>query len=111
MSPIPFGWRAQIVTEPMMDARRLLVFRYSGSGSEIMLNTEPAFQQFDSGAPLPSPAGLLLPTDMWDAIVEAASPAPHGVEIARLEEALKVERDRVDALLVRAGVPSPGMLR
>jgi hypothetical protein len=43
--------------------------------------------------------GLLVPRGVLDAVAEAVKPGPSPGEVARLEEALEVERARVDRLL------------
>ena len=43
--------------------------------------------------------GLLFPHGVIEAIAEAHGPTPHEAELRRLEEALAVERRRVDDLL------------
>jgi hypothetical protein len=43
--------------------------------------------------------GLLIPAEAVAALAEVVKPGPGEAEVARLEEALAVERGRVDAML------------
>ena len=45
------------------------------------------------------PLGFVVPTDALEAIAEAIKPGPSRAEMKRLEEALAVERARVDGVL------------
>lgn len=100
-----WGWRAEIVQEPMRDANRLFIFRYvGGSLCEALIGSDVTFQQFDQLQATPDGAGILLPQDSWRAITEIVDPAPNGAEVRRLEEALATERQRVDAFLGRAEI-------
>ena len=53
----------------------------------------------EDGAAPPENAGILLPPGVWAAICEIAVPSHGAAEVKRLEDALAVERARVDRVL------------
>lgn len=105
MDPLD-GWQAHILDTPdgfMHDTRTIALFRrlpdgdteviigITETGSAIVKRFAPAVVWED---PLPQlPAGALA------ALAEAVKPGPSLAELARLEDALTVERGRVDLVL------------
>lgn len=91
------GWQARFVDEHYMDGRRLHLWCPVGD----MLNV--AVGQFDTLMVDPAvevpQAGIFLPGDCYQAIVDAVDPPAHKAEIRRLEDALRLEQIRVDQML------------
>lgn len=52
-------------------------------------------------------SGLFLPADAYKSIVQAIDLPAHGAEVRRLEEALAIERQRVDRILAAQQFGSP----
>lgn len=96
----PFGWQAHIEGDLMRDASRLYLWREAGDGlTQLVVETELVTTTTPSDTAFPS-AGILLPSGMGDAITEALRPRHDAAaEIKRLDEALALERTRVDRIL------------
>lgn len=107
----PYGWRVRIVDEfGHVDLQRVIIYRHVGDQNEVIRPTPTGAieaKRYDPAVVADEPMGFLLPRGALDAIAEAIKPGPSQGEVARLEEALTVERARVDALLTRAGIPAP----
>lgn len=95
------GWQAQFSHEFMQGTHRLYLWRDLGSEVEVVsaelvgTRTDPAL--------VSQPGGLLLPRGAYEAIVAAIDPPAHQAEVRRLEEALTLERARVDRALAHLG--------
>ncbi len=95
-----FGYRARAIDDMYTGGHRLYLFRELADGRAETLLEDGSWQVFDPMAVPPQNAGILLPTGGWNAIREHATPpGPTPGEVARLEEALTVERARVDRTL------------
>ena len=80
---------------------RMFVLREVGDRSEWLLD-DGSWLITEQGVVAPPNAGLRLPEEAVDAMAEALHPrAGHKVEVTRLEEALAVERERVDRVLAK----------
>jgi hypothetical protein len=80
-----------------------IVSRGQHSSDVLLSNGEWYTVHGEGGVEPPRALGLFLPGAVWPAIVEYASPGPSRAEISRLEEALAVERGRVDRILADVG--------
>jgi hypothetical protein len=81
---------------------RLLIGRqFPGQPFEALIATGAEWRPTNPAHATRDDAGLWLPGGAWDAIRDYAHPGPSRAEVARLEEALAVERKRVDMLLAR----------
>lgn len=103
-------WKAHVAWDlvPTMDARRVLVYRpLAADRVEVVTGFEadgrPVTEQLDP-AVVHDFRGLLLPAEAIQALAEAVKPGPSQGEVARLEEALAVERRRVDDTLAAGRV-------
>lgn len=95
-----YGYRARVLDEMYTGGHRLHLFRELPDGRAETLLEDGSWQVVDPTHVTPSAAGLILPAGAWDAICELATPpGPTPGEVARLEEALTVERSRVDRTL------------
>lgn len=109
----PYAWRAFIVDEPfamMTDARRVHFGRRGIEDTDWIVGFGDRGDQVIERTPagtMVEHRGFLIPASALESIAEQIHPVARGPEVARLEEALAVERARVDALLARAGVPPP----
>lgn len=89
---------ANVVEDLMLDGHRLLVGIDQGDQTAYLRN-DGTWVRTDRHAAMPSDAGLALPRGVWDAICAIAVPSHGAAEVRRLEEALAVERHRVDFAL------------
>lgn len=100
----PFdGWMAQVDSYGGLMTERLVIARRNGDRSwdyiEGFLPTgEAVITRTTEDVRLD---GFQIPRGVLRAIAEAVKPGPDSKEVARLEEALKVERARVDQVLDR----------
>lgn len=82
------------------DSRRVHIYRRRGERTEVITGFTEGRAVVESFDPANTgPAGLLLPVDALEAIAELLKPGPSQGETRRLEEALAVERRRVDDVL------------
>lgn len=104
-----FGWNAKYDTQPLdLFARkqgRLYIWRHTPDGFTEVRCEDGTIVRVGEGAMFPPNAGLVLLNDEWEAIERAVSPAAHDAELRRVEEALTVERGRVDAVLATLTPP------
>lgn len=100
-------WRAHLVEDFAADASRLYLVRDVGDSMEIITGWAddgmPVVRNVDRYVALPDDVrGLLVPNSALQAIAERLRPDASGPEVRRLEEALKIERARVDRALDRS---------
>jgi len=96
------GWRVHLVDDFMSHTTMLVVHRPTANGSEVLTGfTEDGHPIFEHVPPgVVSPNNLPhLPIGALSALREAIQPGPSKQEMARLEDALTVERQRVDKIL------------
>lgn len=93
-----YGWRAHLVDDFLRGQKRLVIYRNAGNEVEVNNNdgTWTRHDQYYAGDDSP---GFVLPHGAWEAIVALVQPAEAEREIARLTEALEIERRRVDDVL------------
>ena len=114
---IPTGWKVALVDDLIADGRRLIIYRHVGPGHVDVItgytpDSIPIVDRHDPAQVLDF-RGFLMPYDALDALAEALKPGPTAGELARLTDALDVERDRVDRVLdatvdaVRLATPPP----
>lgn len=98
-------WRCHVVDDFARDGHRVTIYRRMGDAIEVVSGFDP-----DDGLPIfadqepnvqPEEPPLFFSRGMLEAIAEAVKPGPSRAEFARLEEALRVERARVDQVLDR----------
>lgn len=107
-SPNPGGWSAHLIEELPMDQHRVILCRRV-SDLEVEVITDATEQAngrvHRARVPVETDGlaarGLWLPTGALEAIAEAIKPGPATGELRRLEEALELERGRVDSVLRR----------
>lgn len=96
----PLGYQARVVEEFFTGGHRLHIWRRRPDGQVDTLREDGTWTTVDPSIVVPDTAGLRLPAGAWQAICEHATPpGPSAGEVARLEEALAVERSRVDRTL------------
>lgn len=100
------GWQARILDTPegfMRDLRTVIVYRREGDDLVALSgwtgDGTPTLTRWPVNTVSPDGVALLMPEGAVEAIAEAVKPGPPSGEVARLEEALKVERARVDDVL------------
>jgi len=106
VSDLTTGWQARVLDDMAdfsRDHRRLVIWRRYGDRVELVTGfTEDGTAIVtDVGPEGPEFRGFDLPWEAFDAIGEAIVPGPSKAEVARIEEALTVERKRVDQALDR----------
>lgn len=103
------GWEAHLHEGPdewARHERRLTIYRRNGDGSgEQLIGWDefgmPEVEQVPAGAVMR--AGFRIPAEALPSLRDAIEPGPSAGEVRRLEEALEIERRRVDQAL--AGAP------
>jgi hypothetical protein len=93
-----FDWKVHVARDPyfMQDAVKVYLRRWTGSEFEL-LRGDGTLVRVERGTILPDEAGLLIPIDAWEALVEhAAGESRAGAQLAVLREWLAAERQRVD---------------
>lgn len=91
--------RAHLINESHLRRHRLLIVR-RGFPGYVELWNEERWEQYPEGVEFPPGAGIIIPADGLEAVAEAFHPFAGGErEIARLEEALTVERMRVERII------------
>lgn len=93
-----YGWKAHLVDDFMHGRKRLIVYRNTSTDTDV-LNGDGSMTRHDIGAAPIDPPGFVLPHGAWEAIEELVLPKAKEGEIARLLEALDLERRRVDSVL------------
>lgn len=96
-----FGWQAHFVDDPVRLTTTLRIWRVAGDRIAI-LTGDVSVVEHDHAFEVDAGVGLVLPHDAKAAIEFALNPPAHLAEIRRLEEALAIERRRVDFTLVGA---------
>lgn len=92
-------WRVQVVRDPTSFNSRVYLFRDLGTDTQIV-NGDGTITSVPYGDPIPDGAGIALPSDAWEALVEFAAAQSHlGAEARVLREWLKHEQSRVDSAL------------
>jgi hypothetical protein len=94
----PRGWQAFHRDEFVSGRSRLFLYRPVGERIDINLE-DGTWQTIDADVVEPANAGWVLPRGGWEAIVALIEPDASKGEIQRLEEALTIERARVDRML------------
>lgn len=100
-----FTWKAHVERRPedfVRNLLRLYLWRHTPDGATEVQMEGGAIHRISEGEPFPAGAGILLHSDQWSAIEAVVEPRAHNAELRRVEEALKVERERVDRLLSAA---------
>lgn len=113
MTDLTDGWQARVLDTHegfMHDLRTLIVFRAEGDDLVALAGWTdtgtPVLTRWPRHAVSPDSTRLQLPVGVLEAIAEAIKPGPSQGELARLEEALTVERTRIDRVLER-NLPAP----
>ena len=92
-------WRVRVDDDIFRDVARIVVARRVGDFTEYVGENGERMRHAANVVVDPVPA-FEIPRDALNALVEALHQfAPHKAEIARIEDALKIERGRVDRLL------------
>lgn len=106
-----YGWQVAIRDDMLAlatDSRRVHIFRRAGDRVEVITEFDSdgaaVIQSFDAATV--DPTGFLIPIDALEAIAELLKPGPSQGETRRLEEALAVERRRVDDVLAATRPPA-----
>ena len=97
-----FGWRAHVEERADDFVRglvRLHLWRHMPDGAVEVLVEGGLVHRVSEGERFPDGAGLVLTSDQWSAIEALVEPQAHNAELRRVEEALHVERARVDRIL------------
>lgn len=84
-----------------LDGRPIPFLVEISTGPAVLREVDPRVSP-----PPDQPTALLFPEGVLEAIAEHVKPGPSQGEVKRLEDALTVERMRVDAILERAGTPT-----
>lgn len=106
-APDTYGWKAHVTATLPGQFDRLHLARPSGDHMELIeaLSDGPPVLQRVNRYASPDFQGFQLPLGVVQAITQAVGPqGPSVAEVRRLEEALAVERRRVDYSL---GMPTP----
>ena len=96
------GWKADVLPDWTTASHdRLFLYRDRGAKIEMVttIHDQTIIKLFDHGEHTGDFNGLHLPTGAAMAIAEALKPGPSTGELKRLEEALELERRRVDRML------------
>lgn len=102
----PYAWRCHVDTDWNTGEERLHLVRRT-SGGDVLVVTgfddegRPVVDRFQIEAAAPATPAMRLDPDMLAAVAARLNPGPSQGEVRRLEEALAVERARVDLLLAR----------
>jgi hypothetical protein len=99
------GWRVHVEHQPMGWSAKLYLYRRAGmlgSGEMDVVCRDGTVTRVPAGAETPESAGIEVPADAWEALVEYAAAQSHaGAVNGVLREWLKVESGRVDGALGR----------
>jgi hypothetical protein len=95
------GWRVYVRTNPLTMADEAVIISGEEEATCVMSisGDRATMQHVAPGVRVPESAWLQYPQGVLAAIAEAVKPGPSQGEVKRLEEALAVERGRVDELL------------
>lgn len=94
--------RAHVAEVFELDGHRLFLLEELDGGARRVLMADGTWRRVESyPAMLPEGAGLPLPNGAWRAIAELAAPMATAGEVRRLEEALELERARVEHVLTQ----------
>lgn len=100
---IDHGWLVQVNPYPDFFGDEVVIGRRAGDGWEVLSgftdDGDAIFSRHTEGDR--TSFRLRLPRGVVQAIAEHVKPGPASSELARLEDALKVERDRVNDVLNR----------
>lgn len=103
-------WKAATRLDYMRQDVELVLWRNSGDMVEVVIgftdHGDAIVERRDSA--LATPEHLpRIPTEALQALVEHVKPGASSAEVQRLEEALTIERTRVDSLLARIAKLTP----
>lgn len=100
-------WRAAVTEDPMDFARgyrRLVLWRNYGDRVQVVTgfseDGQPVMAEHEPGVAWDF-HGFALPVEAVDSLGESLRPGPSRGEVTRLEDALAVERKRVDDVLAK----------
>lgn len=103
------GWQAHISDDFVHDAKRVLFHRAAGDDVEVIVGFEASghaiVHRYEFAAS-PEFRGLVIPEDALAALVAAVKPGPSSDMLGVLQQALDVERQRVDRVIGSACSPS-----
>jgi hypothetical protein len=105
MSGVEGGWEVRLIDDWQRDGERLVVFRRLGEDRETLVRFSeesgyPILRRDPDATNGPDISELpLLPYGVAEAIAATVRPGPSEAEVGRLEDALAVERGRVDRVL------------
>lgn len=92
-------WRAILIEDFPLDSFRVVLMQQRGDHTEVLSGWDehgfPTMEAVEPGVRIDH-LGLLLPDDAVRAIAEAVKPGPSQGELRRLEDALDLERSRVE---------------
>lgn len=99
------GWQAHTIDDWETGGTRLILFRRVGDETEVIVGFDEhgmaTVERTVNGATSCRDfQGFLLPRDAVEAIAARVNPGPSKAEVTRLEEALAIERKRVDDVLL-----------
>lgn len=89
---------AHVVDDWPMQTKRLLLAVDRGERIDYLMDNG-TWQSADAHEVTPGGAGLVLPNGAWEAICAIATPGVSRQELAHVQEALLIERARVDRVL------------
>lgn len=98
-------WRAHIVNDWSTLMQRVVIYRHIGGRVEVITGFTEQGDAIATDEPADTTSdfpGLRLPTGALEAIAESVKPGPPSDALARLQEALDLERRRVDDVLAWA---------
>ena len=98
-------WKCHIHdASPTFFGQRVVFYRHLGDDTiEAMVGVnehgDGVLQQFPRGVAVPTDIGLIFPLGAVEALAEAVKPGPSSAELKVLNDALDLERSRVDNVL------------
>jgi len=112
MTADPYAWRARVLDEGYdfaRDQRRLVIWRNQGETTHVVTGFDEQGLPVITERPFGTASdfrGFAIPDEAIEALAEWLRPGPSTSELGRMDEALAVERKRVDDLLARAEIAS-----
>lgn len=94
-------FRVHLIDDWTVDGTKLALIRFYGRERSAILTADGTWHMYDHDGTSPDVELPVFPRGALEAIAEAVKPGPAKAELARLEDALRVERERVDRTLER----------
>lgn len=95
-------YKVHVQFQPERLTTRIFMYRRTGVDGQnvVLVNGDGTGSEVQAGAELPEGAGITIPIEAWDALVEYAAGQSHLGERAKvLREWMEYERGRVDSAL------------